>query len=311
MKRCILGSVLLAGMILAAQPTFAQRVVEPVVPAAAQTKDEIGKSVLKHEVTSGKEFADILRNGCLLKDSYISCEQILGMFRESPNLQRYDINSMAKLMNYLEYTWDVVPCSPGKSATMYRVLVDVKTKATRVIADWNRECRSISGKAELWLIDRETGQIIVSLWCGNVIASADEGAIQTKYFDVPRRRDPVITIREKFRTSIVVFDSAIVTIANQSVTVRRDTVLVYPDSSEISIRVSKSLGMVPIVAIHDTVRVGGSKKKILAGAILGGALGYLGGYYQGQQNVVCLASTGGPVNPPNNRIPLVSFGIPW
>ena len=309
MKRVIRGVAVLAGMVLATQPAFAQRIVRPAVPAAQQAKDEIGKPVLKHEVTSGKEFANILRNGCLLKDSYISCEQILGMFRESPNLQRYDINSMEKLMNYLEYTWDVVPCTPGKSATMYRVLVDVNTKATRVIADWNRACRSIGGKAELWMIDRETGQIIVSLWCGNVIASADEGAVQTKYFEVPKKVEPVF-VREKFRTSITVFDSAIVTVANRSVTVRKDTVLMYPDSSEISIRVSRSAPKAPVVIVH---KPGGtSKKKILAGALVGGALGYLGGYYTGQQNVTCqLPTRGGPVNPPNNMTPTGGLSIRW
>jgi len=308
MKRAI-RSVVFAGMVLATQPALAQRVVEPVVPAVRQSKDEIGKSVLKREVTSGKEYANILRNGCLLKDTYLSCKQILDMFRESPNLQRYDINSMEKLINYLEHTWDVVPCTPGKSATMYRVLVDVRTKIARVIADWNRACRTIGGKAELSLIYRETGQVIVSLWCGNVIASADEGAVQTKYFDVPKKVELVV-VREKFRTNIVVFDSAIMVIASKTVTVRRDTVLVYPDSSEIYISVSKSAPKAPVVIVH---KPGGtSKKKILAGALVGGALGYLGGYYTGQQNVTCqLPTRGGPVNPPNNRIPLSSIGINW
>jgi len=311
MKRAIRSVAVLAGMMLATSVEAQTRgkVIEPVHPSAPQTKNEIGLPILKHEVGSGKEFADIIRKGCPAKDSNASCDEILMMFQEG--LPVYEIQNLSQLIAHLE-SWEIRPCVPGKQATMYRILRDTKTSATRPINDWRRPCVKVplGQRPEQWLVNSETGELIVSLRCGNVISSADVGSIEVKRVDLGSKTELPVPLKEKFRTTLSVFDSAIVTVANRSVTVRKDTVLMYPDSSEIYISVSKSAPKAPVVIVH---KPGGtSKKKILAGALVGGALGYLGGYYTGQQNVTCqLPTRGGPVNPPNNRIPLSSIGINW
>jgi hypothetical protein len=314
MKRWIRSAVAVTGVMFVtslAQAQSSGKVIDPVRPAAPQSKSEIGLPILKHEVGSGKEFADILRKGCPAKDSNASCDEILMMFQEG--LPVYEIQNLPQLIAHLE-TWEMRPCVPGKQATMYRILRDTKTGNTRPINDWRRPCVKVplGQRPEQWLVNSETGELIVSLRCGNVISSADVGSIEVKRVDLgPKKVESPAPVREKFRTSVTVFDSAIVTISNRSVTVRRDTILVYPDSSEISVRVSRSARIVPIVAIRDTIRVGGSKKKILAGAILGGVAGFFGGYYTGQQHVTCQVPTrGGPVNPPNNLIP-AGLSVHW
>ena len=281
MKHVIRGVVMLAGMMLSTSVEAQTRgkVIEPVHPSTPQTKNEIGLPILKHEVGSGKEFADIIRKGCPAKDSNASCDEILTMFQEG--LPVYEIQNLSQLIAHLE-TWEMRPCVPGKQATMYRILRDTKTGATRPINDWRRPCVKVplGQRPEQWLVNSETGELIVSLRCGNVISSADVGSIEVKRVDLgPKKAEVSAPFREKFRTNIIVFDSAIIMIASRTVMVRKDTVIMYPDSSEISVRVTKSARLAPIILARDTVHVGGSKKKILAGALLGGIAGFLGGYY--------------------------------
>ena len=164
------------------------RIVMPKFsPDMPQTRTEIGLPVLVRPVATKEELVQKIGNGCKSTDFYVTCDQILEMARRSPlGVNTRDLEGLMEYILILETRY----CVPGKRATMYRALRDRITKKTRLSDDWNRPCRTPAPgeRAEVWLVDSETGIPFISLDCGNVIAFHEPGALQIRYPepDVPK-----------------------------------------------------------------------------------------------------------------------------
>ncbi len=159
------------------------KIVEAVNhPGPAQKRTEIGLPVLVRPASSSNDLAVKLSRGCKSTDFHATCEQILEMAKQSPQGYRFkDIDDVIAYLPTLEARY----CVPGKRATMYRLLRDRRTGKTRPIDDWNRPCRTPAPgeRAEIWLVDPETGDPFISLDCGNIISAFEPGALQIRFSD--------------------------------------------------------------------------------------------------------------------------------
>lgn len=154
-------------------------------PGPAQKRTEVGLPVLVRSASSANELAVKLSRGCKPTDFHVTCEQFLEMAKHSPQGYRFeDIDDVIAYISTLEVRFCVPGKRATMYRVLLDRLtkksrpIDDWNRECRTPAPGER--------AEGWLVDPETGDPFLSLDCGNIISAHEPGAMQIRFSDTPK-----------------------------------------------------------------------------------------------------------------------------